>query len=205
MDVFTEFTFEAAHSLPHVPDRLQVRPACMGIPSAPKFWVQGDIGLPPPAWSSISPDIKAAFSSLHNELDHHYLNEVKGLDNPTSENLARWIWERLRTRQLPVAEVVVRETCTLGVAYRGDGEDPARRPERSRDHRGLAIDDVGISEFRHPLSVYDVEHGKQETIANVSLSVALPADRRGSHLSRFVESPETHVGELSPDGIVGAL
>ena len=40
-------------------------------------------------------DIKAAFKPVHAQLDHYYLNEIDGLENPTSENLARWIWERL--------------------------------------------------------------------------------------------------------------
>ena len=66
-------------------------------------------------------DIKAAFAPLYDQLDHYFLNEVEGLDNPTSENLAHWIWDRL-IGNLPLAEVIVRETCTSGVAYRGDAQ-----------------------------------------------------------------------------------
>lgn len=73
------------------------------------------------------------------------------------------------------------------------------------DRRGILIDEVGVSGIRYPIAVFDVEHGKQETVANVSLSVALPADRKGSHLSRFIELLETHGGEFSPDSIVGVL
>ncbi len=73
------------------------------------------------------------------------------------------------------------------------------------DRRGIAIDEVGISDIRYPISIYDVEHGKQETVANVSLAVALPAERKRSHLSRFVEFLETNGAEFSPEGIVGAL
>ena len=53
-------------------------------------------------------------------LDHYYLNEVEGLDNPTSEVLAKWIWERLQPRSPDLSQVVVRETCTSGCVYRGD-------------------------------------------------------------------------------------
>ena len=53
------------------------------------------------------------------QLDHRYLNEVEGLANPTSENLARWIWDRL-IDLLPLSEVLVRETCTSGCVYRGE-------------------------------------------------------------------------------------
>jgi 6-pyruvoyltetrahydropterin/6-carboxytetrahydropterin synthase len=64
-------------------------------------------------------DIKDAFTPLHDQLDHHYLNEVDGLDNPTSEVLARWLWERLAV-VLPLSQVIVRETCTSGCVYRGE-------------------------------------------------------------------------------------
>jgi 6-pyruvoyltetrahydropterin/6-carboxytetrahydropterin synthase len=63
-------------------------------------------------------EIKDAFVPLHDQLDHHYLNEVAGLGNPTSENLARWIWARL-AGTLPLSQVRVRETCTSGCTYRG--------------------------------------------------------------------------------------
>jgi 6-pyruvoyltetrahydropterin/6-carboxytetrahydropterin synthase len=64
-------------------------------------------------------ELKAAFQPIHEQLDHHYLNDVPGLDNPTSERLAAWIWDRL-ARALPLlAEIVVHETCTSGCRYRG--------------------------------------------------------------------------------------
>jgi 6-pyruvoyltetrahydropterin/6-carboxytetrahydropterin synthase len=62
--------------------------------------------------------IKTAFAPLHETLDHRFLNEVEGLENPTSENLALWIWDRLQG-SLPLSEVIVRETCTSGVSYGG--------------------------------------------------------------------------------------
>jgi 6-pyruvoyltetrahydropterin/6-carboxytetrahydropterin synthase len=66
-------------------------------------------------------EIKDAFAPLHDQLDHHYLNEVAGLGNPTSENLARWIWVQL-AETLPLIQVVVRETCTSGCIYRGESK-----------------------------------------------------------------------------------
>ncbi|MCW3096899.1 MAG: putative 6-pyruvoyl tetrahydrobiopterin synthase [Chthonomonadaceae bacterium] len=65
-------------------------------------------------------DIKAAFQPIHDQLDHHYLNEVEGLENPTSENLARWIWERLLPALPGLSKIVVRETCTSGCVYTGE-------------------------------------------------------------------------------------
>jgi 6-pyruvoyltetrahydropterin/6-carboxytetrahydropterin synthase len=58
---------------------------------------------------------------LLDQLDHYYLNEVDGLENPTSEALARWMWDRLHPTLPELSQVVVRETCTSGCAYRGEG------------------------------------------------------------------------------------
>ena len=56
------------------------------------------------------------------QLAHHYLNEVEGLENPTSEHLARWIWRRLQPALPGLTRVVVRETCCAGCVYRGEDE-----------------------------------------------------------------------------------
>jgi 6-pyruvoyltetrahydropterin/6-carboxytetrahydropterin synthase len=64
--------------------------------------------------------VKSAFEPLYQRLDHHYLNDVAGLENPTSENLARWIWRELKPRLAPLSRVVVHETCTSGASYTGD-------------------------------------------------------------------------------------
>lgn len=116
MEIFKEFTFEAAHRLPNVPEghkceRLhghcyRVEIHVSGPVDEAKGWVM-DFAV-----------ITAAWEPLHDQLDHRYLNEVKGLDNPTSENLACWIWDRL-TPALPLSAVTVRETCTSGCTYRG--------------------------------------------------------------------------------------
>ena len=53
------------------------------------------------------------------QLDHYYLNEIEGLENPTSENIARWIWERLKPSLAELSAVEIRETCTSGCIYRG--------------------------------------------------------------------------------------
>lgn len=54
------------------------------------------------------------------ELDHSYLNEIEGLENPTSENLSRWSWEKLSVKLPLLSKVVVRETCTSGAIYEGE-------------------------------------------------------------------------------------
>jgi 6-pyruvoyltetrahydropterin/6-carboxytetrahydropterin synthase len=119
MDVFREFTFEAAHRLPHVPEGHKCG-RLHGHSYRVEVHVSGDVD-PLSGMVVDFADIKAAFKPLHDCLDHYYLNEVSGLENPTSENVARWIWDRLRCSQLPVSRVVVRETCTSGASYEGAG------------------------------------------------------------------------------------
>ena len=60
------------------------------------------------------------FSPLHAILDHNYLNEIEGLENPTSENIAHWVWDHLKSIVPQLSQVVVQETCTSGAIYRGE-------------------------------------------------------------------------------------
>jgi 6-pyruvoyltetrahydropterin/6-carboxytetrahydropterin synthase len=121
MDVFSAFTFEAAHLLPYVPEDHKCA-RLHGHSYRVEVHVQGpvqpDPGRPDSGMVVDFADIKSAFQPLRDRLDHYYLNEVEGLENPTSENLAQWIWDRL-VGVLPLARIVVRETCTSGVEYRG--------------------------------------------------------------------------------------
>ena len=116
MEIFREFTFEAAHRLPkvgagHKCARLHGHSFRVAI------HVQGPVD--DNGWVMDFHEIKDAFAPLHSQLDHRYLNDVEGLENPTSEVLAQWIWERL-AGTLPLSQVVVRETCTSGCIYRGE-------------------------------------------------------------------------------------
>jgi 6-pyruvoyltetrahydropterin/6-carboxytetrahydropterin synthase len=65
-------------------------------------------------------DLRAAFQPIFDRLDHHYLNEIPGLENPTSENLARWIWRELKPALPLLSRIVIHETCTSGCAYVGE-------------------------------------------------------------------------------------
>ena len=81
--------------------------------------MRGDVA-PVSGWVQDFAELAEAFEPLHRQLDHNYLNDVPGLENPTSENLAKWIWQRL-TRTLPrLAEITIHETCTSGCTYRGE-------------------------------------------------------------------------------------
>jgi 6-pyruvoyltetrahydropterin/6-carboxytetrahydropterin synthase len=117
MDVFKEFTFEAAHRLPNVPvDHKCAR--LHGHSYRVTVHVEGPVGEAS-GWVVDFADIADAFAPLHDQLDHIYLNDIDGLANPTSEVLAQWIWARLAPALPALDQVVVHETCTAGCAYRG--------------------------------------------------------------------------------------
>jgi 6-pyruvoyltetrahydropterin/6-carboxytetrahydropterin synthase len=117
VEVFKEFTFEAAHRLPKVPEGHKCA-RLHGHSFRVSIHVEGELD-PERGWVIDFGDIKAAFKPFYDQLDHNYLNEIDGLDNPTSENIARWIWSRLESALPGLVEVTVRETCTSGCTYAG--------------------------------------------------------------------------------------
>ncbi|HEY0199342.1 MAG TPA: 6-carboxytetrahydropterin synthase QueD [Rhodanobacter sp.] len=117
MDIFKIFTIEAAHRLPNVPPGHKCA-RLHGHSFRIEIHLRGDIGTDT-GWVMDFSDVKSAFQPLYDQLDHHYLNDIEGLDNPTSERLSVWIWERLKPSLPLLSEVVVHETCTSGCRYRG--------------------------------------------------------------------------------------
>ena len=118
MDVYKIFQIEAAHWLPNVPSDHKCRRM-----HGHSFRIEVHIsGTPDPTlgWVMDFSDIKTAFQPLFEQLDHRCLNDVPGLENPTSERLAVWVWNALKPKLPLLAEVRVQETCTAGCAYRGD-------------------------------------------------------------------------------------
>lgn len=116
MRITKRFRFDAAHWLPRVPEthkcrRLhghtyEVELALEGALDGERGWV-ADYGT-----------VSAAFKPLLDELDHHCLNEIEGLENPTAENLAVWIHARLAPDLPALAEVTVKETPSTSAVYR---------------------------------------------------------------------------------------
>lgn len=118
MEIFREFTFEAAHRLPHVsPEHKCAR--LHGHSFHVTVHVTGPLDQRL-GWVADFADVKEAMRPLLESLDHRYLNEIDGLDNPTSEHLARWIWQRLGPRLAGLSAITVKETCTTGCVYRGE-------------------------------------------------------------------------------------
>jgi 6-pyruvoyltetrahydropterin/6-carboxytetrahydropterin synthase len=122
VEIYKEFRFEAAHRLPNVPgdhkcSRLHGHSYRVTVHVAGP--VDGHAG-----WVRDFADLSCAMRPLLDRLDHYYLNEIDGLDNPTSEVLARWIWDRVQPALPELTQVVVQETCTSGCIYRGERAEP---------------------------------------------------------------------------------
>ena len=112
-----DYRFEAAHSLPNVPKghkcfRLH------GHSYRVVVGVEGDVD-PEIGWLLDFAAIDAIAAPIIDRLDHRTLNDLAGLDNPTSENLAFWLWRELAPRLPQLADITVAETPTSRCVYRG--------------------------------------------------------------------------------------
>ena len=117
MEVFKAFTCESAHRLlgENVPEKCgRLHGHSFGI----EVWVRGPVG-DDTGWVMDFADMSKAFQPIYNQLDHHYLNEIEGLSNPSAENLACWIWQQLRPSLPMLSKIVVHDTCTSGCVYQG--------------------------------------------------------------------------------------
>jgi len=112
------FQFEAAHLLPHLPESHKCR-RLHGHSFKVDVVLAGECD-PKLGWLMDYAEIAEAFRPIIEKLDHYYLNEIPGLENPTSENLAAWIWNRLKPQLPLLREIVVAETCVSRCVYRGD-------------------------------------------------------------------------------------
>ena len=118
MEIFKEFTFEAAHRLPNVPTGHKCA-RLHGHSFQVAVHISGGVGRDT-GWVRDFADLSDAMRPVLACLDHYYLNDVPGLENPTSEVLAQWIWDRLCPTLPELSHIVVRETCTSGCVYRGE-------------------------------------------------------------------------------------
>lgn len=116
------YTFEAAHYLPRVPaDHKCSR--MHGHSYKIVITVRGNVSADTGMVVDFAEIDNVVAPLIDNELDHRFLNDVAELDNPTAENLARWVWRRL-SKQMPVQlqTIEVRETAASIVIYDGDEE-----------------------------------------------------------------------------------
>jgi len=112
------FTFDSAHWLPTFPEGHKCR-RMHGHSFHVDVIVAGEVDEQDGYLIDYGV-MKAAIAPVEAALDHYVLNEIDGLENPTAENLARWIWQRLQPDLPLLDEVIVHETCTTACHYRGD-------------------------------------------------------------------------------------
>jgi 6-pyruvoyl tetrahydropterin synthase/QueD family protein len=118
VELSKDYTFEAAHRLPMVPPEHKCH-RLHGHGYRIEVVVAGEVD-PRTGWLVDYADITAVVEPLiRGQLDHRNLNDVPGLENPTSEVLCAWLWERLAPRLPGLAAVTVHETCTARCTYRG--------------------------------------------------------------------------------------
>jgi 6-pyruvoyltetrahydropterin/6-carboxytetrahydropterin synthase len=116
MKLYKEFTFEAAHKLPLVSKDHK----CFqlhGHSFKARIYVQGPVNEM--GWVMDFAELKKICKPWIEVLDHSYLNEIEGLENPTSENIAVWLWDKLIKKLPELSAIEIMETCTSGCIYSG--------------------------------------------------------------------------------------
>lgn len=117
MKISQAFRFEAAHYLPHVPDTHRCR-RLHGHSYRVEIQLDGPVD-PRTGFVVDFFDLEQAFADIVGTLDHRCLNEIEGLANPTAENIAVWIWDRLKARLRLISGVRVYETADCWAEYDG--------------------------------------------------------------------------------------
>jgi 6-pyruvoyltetrahydropterin/6-carboxytetrahydropterin synthase len=118
MEIFNIYHIEAARRLPNLP----ASHPCSRV-HGHSFRIEIHVGGPVDpgtGWVMDFADLDAAFAPVRAQLDHRYLNDVAGLDNPTSERLAQWLWQKLKPALPGLCRIVVQETYQSGCIYAGD-------------------------------------------------------------------------------------
>ncbi len=118
VEITKSFRFEAAHLLPKVPPEHKCRRL-----HGHSYYFEVSLGgsnNEESGWLRDFQDIRSVVQPLIEKyLDHYYLNDIPGLENPTSENLAIWLWQRIQPHLPELIEITVFETCTSRCVYRG--------------------------------------------------------------------------------------
>lgn len=117
MRIFKEFTFDSAHFLPNVPEDHKCR-NMHGHTYRLKVWIE-DQPDPQYGWVMDFAVLKQVVKPVVAQLDHKCMNNVNGLENPTCEQIAIWIWNQLKPSLPKLATIELHETPTSGVIYEG--------------------------------------------------------------------------------------
>ncbi|MEW6133414.1 MAG: 6-carboxytetrahydropterin synthase QueD [Pseudomonadota bacterium] len=118
MEIFNIYHVEAARRLPYLPDSHPCS-RVHGHSFRIEIHVSGPVD-PDTGWVMDFAELDAAFAPVHAQIDHRYLNDIPGLENPSSERLSQWIWQKLKPSVPGLCKIVVQETQQSGCVYRGD-------------------------------------------------------------------------------------
>jgi 6-pyruvoyltetrahydropterin/6-carboxytetrahydropterin synthase len=117
IELVREYRFEAAHRLPRLPATHKCA-RLHGHSFRFEVLLEGEVDERTGFLIDFG-DVDTIMQPVLARLDHYYLNEVEGLENPTSEVLAAWLWRRLEALQPMLQAVTVAETCDARCTYRG--------------------------------------------------------------------------------------
>lgn len=117
VELSKDFRFEAAHYLPNVPEGHKCR-RLHGHSFRGEIIVRGPID-PKTGWLIDFADLRRAVGPVIDTLDHYLLNEIPGLENPTAENVAIWVWRAIKSNLPILVRVTIEETCTSRCSYDG--------------------------------------------------------------------------------------
>lgn len=118
MIIFKQFSFDSAHFLPFVKEGHKCG-RMHGHTYTLTVYLEGDVD-PASGWVLDFTDLKEIVNPLVKSLDHRTLNDIPGLENPTSERLAQWFWEKIKPLLPLLSKIEIGETASSGVIYTGD-------------------------------------------------------------------------------------
>jgi 6-pyruvoyltetrahydropterin/6-carboxytetrahydropterin synthase len=118
MEIYKEFAFDAAHFLPLVPAQHKCR-GLHGHTYHLRVYIKGKPDKEN-GWIVDFKELKDRVLPLIDQLDHKLINKVKGLENPTAENITIWFWNHLKTMLPGLSKIELKETATTGVIYSGE-------------------------------------------------------------------------------------
>ena len=115
MIIFKEFSFDSAHLLPHVPEGHKCK-NLHGHTYHLKVVLEGPLDEKL-GWVIDFGDIKKVINPIIKRLDHQYLNDIPGLENPTCEIICKWLWDQIKPSLASLKRLELRETPTSGAIY----------------------------------------------------------------------------------------
>lgn len=118
MEIYKEFAFDAAHFLPNVPEGHKCK-NIHGHTYHLRVYVKGTPG-DDSGWIIDFKELKDVVKPIIDELDHTLINNIKGLENPTAENITIWCWNRIKPLVPQLSRLELKETPTSGVIYSGE-------------------------------------------------------------------------------------